>query len=81
VTSDQGRIGQCLDDSGLKSMALLEITKLVNHFASRGYVVVVQDVRGRGDWEDEFNFFFQETPDGLRHHRIAGRRACETAAP
>jgi len=33
-------------------------------FASRGYVYVVQDVRGRGDSGGEFDFFFQEGKDG-----------------
>lgn len=34
------------------------------YFAKRGYAFVVQDVRGRGDSEGEFDFFFQETQDG-----------------
>jgi putative CocE/NonD family hydrolase len=33
-------------------------------FAENGYVFVVQDVRGRGDSEGEFNFYFQEGKDG-----------------
>ncbi len=48
----------------LKGMELLEVPKLAEYFATRGYVFVVQDVRGRGDSEGEFNFFFQEAPDG-----------------
>lgn len=34
------------------------------YFAQQGYAVVVQDVRGRGDSEGEFDFFFQEAKDG-----------------
>ncbi|HEY9724107.1 MAG TPA: CocE/NonD family hydrolase, partial [Oscillatoriaceae cyanobacterium] len=33
-------------------------------FADHGYAFVVQDVRGRGDSEGEFDFFFQESDDG-----------------
>ena len=33
-------------------------------FAGKGYVTVVQDVRGRGDSGGEFDFFFQEGRDG-----------------
>ncbi|HKP28644.1 MAG TPA: CocE/NonD family hydrolase [Gemmatimonadales bacterium] len=33
-------------------------------FAAKGYAYVVQDVRGRGDSEGEFDFFFQEGKDG-----------------
>jgi len=33
-------------------------------FASQGYVYVVQDVRGRGDSDGEFNFFFADAHDG-----------------
>lgn len=34
------------------------------YFAARGYAFVVQDVRGRGDSDGKFNFFFQESRDG-----------------
>lgn len=33
-------------------------------YANKGYIVVIQDVRGRGDSEGEFNPFVQETKDG-----------------
>ena len=33
-------------------------------FAEHGYVFIVQDVRGRGDSDGEFGFFFQEAKDG-----------------
>ena len=33
-------------------------------FAEHGYVFIVQDVRGRGDSDGEFNFLFQEGKDG-----------------
>lgn len=48
----------------LKSMELINVPSLAAYFASRGYVFVMQDVRGRGDSDGEFNFFFQEGPDG-----------------
>ncbi len=38
--------------------------KLARFFAERGYAVAVQDVRGRGDSEGSFGFFFQEANDG-----------------
>nr|WP_154894139.1 CocE/NonD family hydrolase [Paenibacillus xylanexedens] len=34
-------------------------------YASKGYIVVVQDVRGRGESEGEFNPFVQESEDGF----------------
>lgn len=34
------------------------------YFAARGYAFAVQDVRGRGDSDGKFNFFFQESSDG-----------------
>lgn len=34
------------------------------YFASHGYVFIVQDVRGRGDSEGEFDFFFPDGKDG-----------------
>jgi len=33
-------------------------------YTAHGYAFVVQDVRGRGDSEGEFDFFFQEAADG-----------------
>src|SRR5262249_42092178 len=33
-------------------------------YANNGYVFVVQDVRGRGDSEGEFNYFFSDGHDG-----------------
>ncbi len=38
--------------------------KLARFFAERGYAVAVQDVRGRGDSQGSFGFFFQEADDG-----------------
>lgn len=35
------------------------------YFARQGFLVVIQDVRGRGKSEGTFNPFFQETEDGL----------------
>ncbi len=34
------------------------------HFASQGYVFLVQDVRGRGDSDGEFEWFFADGKDG-----------------
>ena len=34
-------------------------------YAKHGYIVVIQDVRGRGTSEGEFNLFINETPDGF----------------
>src|SRR5439155_19361205 len=38
----------------MKAMTLLQAPELGKYFASRGYVLAVQDVRGRGDSEGEF---------------------------
>src|SRR2546425_647660 len=48
----------------LKTMEMLKVPELGKYFASRGYVFVVQDTRGRGDSEGQFDFFFPEGPDG-----------------
>jgi putative CocE/NonD family hydrolase len=48
----------------LKSMDILDVPKFAAYYASKGYAFVIQDVRGRGDSEGEFNFFQQEAPDG-----------------
>ncbi len=37
---------------------------LVKYFAARGYVVLIQDVRGRGDSQGEFIFYSNEGKDG-----------------
>jgi putative CocE/NonD family hydrolase len=43
----------------------LETKELATDFwTSHGYVVLAQDVRGRGDSDGEFDFFFQEGNDG-----------------
>src|SRR5215831_7826927 len=44
----------------LRVTNLIDVPAWGSYFASRGYVMVIQDVRGRGDSEGEFNFFFQE---------------------
>ena len=49
----------------LKTMEFARFPDIGAHYAARGYVLVVQDVRGRGDSEGEFNFFFQEGQDGF----------------
>ncbi len=36
-----------------------------NWYANQGYIVVIQDVRGRGSSEGEFNLFRHEVKDGL----------------
>jgi len=48
----------------LKSMEMLKVPEYGEYYASRGYIFAVQDTRGRGDSEGNFNFFFQEVPDG-----------------
>ena len=35
-------------------------------YAAHGFLVVIQDVRGRGDSEGEFRGFAQEAEDGAR---------------
>lgn len=37
---------------------------LARFFIGKGYAVAIQDVRGRGDSDGEFNFLFQEADDG-----------------
>lgn len=46
------------------SLPALNFGKLGAYYASHGYVLVVQDVRGRGDSGGAFDFFFQEGKDG-----------------
>lgn len=48
----------------LKTMPEANHPEWGRYFAERGYAFVVQDVRGRGDSDGEFNFFFQEGRDG-----------------
>jgi len=48
----------------LKTMEFARFPDIGAYYAARGYVLVVQDVRGRGDSDGEFNFFFQEGQDG-----------------
>ena len=50
----------------LKTMAIGDFTLAgwATYFAERGYAVVMQDTRGRGDSDGDFDFFFQEGEDG-----------------
>src|SRR2546426_686979 len=48
----------------MKTAGFLNADRLGSYFATRGYAVVVQDVRGRGDSEGEFRFFFADAADG-----------------
>jgi predicted acyl esterase len=48
----------------LKTMELLRFPELGEYFARRGYVVVVQDVRGRGDSDGTFGFHLADEADG-----------------
>jgi putative CocE/NonD family hydrolase len=48
----------------LKTRGLFKFPEHGAFFASRGYVLVVQDVRGRGDSEGEYNFYLTDADDG-----------------
>ncbi len=39
-------------------------TQLAAYFTAAGYAFAIQDVRGRGDSDGDFDFFFQEEHDG-----------------
>lgn len=47
-----------------RSAANMNYTGLGEYFARQGYIFMVQDVRGKGDSQGNFNFLFQEGPDG-----------------
>ncbi len=46
------------------TLGAFNFPSLGTYFASRGYVLIVQDVRGRGDSDGTFDFFFAEADDG-----------------
>jgi uncharacterized protein len=48
----------------LKTLPAMEAPTLARFFADRGYIVAIQDVRGRGDSHGEFTSHFQEADDG-----------------
>ncbi|MBN1223798.1 MAG: CocE/NonD family hydrolase [Candidatus Aminicenantes bacterium] len=48
----------------LKTMREAKFPDIGKLFASQGYVFVVQDCRGRGDSEGEFDFYFTDGKDG-----------------
>lgn len=48
----------------LKTMERLRFTELGEYFASRGYILAVQDVRGRGDSDGTFGFHLVDAEDG-----------------
>ncbi len=48
----------------LKTSAGSSNPELGEYYARRGYVLVVQDTRGRGDSEGKFNFLFTDAEDG-----------------
>ncbi|HEX5736374.1 MAG TPA: CocE/NonD family hydrolase [Blastocatellia bacterium] len=48
----------------LKTVEPPEVFQLGQFYAEKGYVLVVQDVRGRGDSDGDFKFFFNEAKDG-----------------
>jgi len=51
---------------------------LAREFASSGYAVAIQDVRGRYDSEGEWEPFFNEAKDGLAAQRwLAGQDFCD----
>ncbi len=47
-----------------RSAAYMNYTGMGEYFAKQGYVFMVQDVRGKGDSQGDFNFLFQEGLDG-----------------
>ncbi|MDO5834997.1 MAG: CocE/NonD family hydrolase [Methanobacterium sp.] len=47
-----------------RSSASMNYTGMGEYFAKQGYVFMVQDVRGKGDSQGNFDFLFQEGPDG-----------------
>ncbi|HMK54832.1 MAG TPA: CocE/NonD family hydrolase [Methanobacteriaceae archaeon] len=47
-----------------RSAPYMNYTAMGEYFASHGYVFMVQDVRGKGDSQGDFNFLFQEGQDG-----------------
>lgn len=47
-----------------RNTAEMNYTAMGDYFASHGYVFMVQDVRGKGDSEGDFEFLFQEGQDG-----------------
>jgi putative CocE/NonD family hydrolase len=48
----------------LKTQAEMGYAATAKYFAQHGYAYVVQDVRGRGDSQGDFDFMFQEAHDG-----------------
>ncbi len=48
----------------LKTMGLLRYPEHGDYFVTRGYVLAVQDVRGRGDSEGVYNFHLDDAEDG-----------------
>ena len=48
----------------VKTWEFLRCPEFGQYFAGRGYIFIVQDVRGRGDSEGEFDFFFPDGKDG-----------------
>jgi hypothetical protein len=48
------------------------------YFASRGYAVLLQDVRGRGDSEGEWAPFLHEAEDGFDAQEWAGKQSWST---
>ncbi|WP_420430591.1 CocE/NonD family hydrolase [Kordiimonas sp.] len=49
----------------IKAMPIINFPEWASYFVNHGYAFVVQDVRGRGDSDGKFDFFFQEANDGF----------------
>ena len=66
IPSDSGRCPVILIRTpyGRVADATSNFPGRAGYFAKNGYTFVVQDVRGRGDSDGEFDFFFQEANDG-----------------
>ena len=60
----KGRFPAILERSPYGKQIRLDMVKSGNYFARRGYVVAIQDVRGRFDSEGVWYAFANEAPDG-----------------
>jgi uncharacterized protein len=65
LPKEQGRYPSLLVRTPyIKASGGLGLPSLAQFYASHGYVFVLQDVRGRGDSDGQFDFFFNDAHDG-----------------